>query len=92
MAYAITTSQCLPNVVYRYLERGPFVLPVFKVTPGTVLAIIASVFYLLAGWRRHKYVFGRTLGGSGVEQLDLTIPGYEPEYEAISSEGRILLV
>ena len=78
--------------MYRHLEPGPIVYPILKVTPGAVLALVAGIFYLLAGSRRHKYVFGRTLGGSGVEQLDLTIPGYEPEYEAVSSEGRILLV
>lgn len=70
-----------------------YTVPVFmyRFNVAVLSSLITASLFLLACILRHKYVFGRTLGGSGVEPIDLTLPGSGPQYPAISQEGRIRL-
>ena len=76
-SYTVTAMQRFGMVRYKLRWSAPFAW--FRFAPGSFLAAVACILYLVAGWRRQKYVFSRTLGGSGVEQMDLTLDGEEPE-------------
>jgi hypothetical protein len=90
LAYAFTCSLLGGN--YRLMPGTSIPLPLYRMNVACVLAIVTACLYLLACVVGHKYVFGRTLGGSGVEPIDLTLPGPGPQYPAVSQEGRIRLV
>jgi hypothetical protein len=91
LAYAISCSQVVGFARYYHLPGWSIPVPVWRMNIAVVFCIITSVLYLLACLLGHKYVFGRTLGGSGVEPMDLTLPGPGPLYPAVSQGGRIRL-
>ena len=92
LGYALACSIYVGNGYYRLIPGTSIWVPVYRMNVACVLAILTACLYLLAWVVGHKYVFGRTLGGSGVEPIDLTLPGPGPQYPAVSQEGRIQLV
>lgn len=92
LAYALTCSIGVGNNYYRLIPCTSIWVPVYRMNVARVLAIITACLYLLAWIVGYKYVFGRTLGGSGVEPIDLALPGPGPQYPAVSQEGRTQLV
>ncbi|KAI0817357.1 hypothetical protein GGR55DRAFT_620039 [Xylaria sp. FL0064] len=56
-----------------------------------ILAIAAVALYCTAAFLGHGFVFSQVLGGSGVEPMDFTIPGFGPELNSIEGEGSIRL-
>ena len=56
-----------------------------------LLAALATLLYFVALLKGHKIVFSRTLGGPGIEPMSLILHSLEPEYNAITDEGRIQL-
>jgi hypothetical protein len=89
LAYAIACSQAVGRPMF-HAPLG-FPIPMWRVNVALIFSLMTASLYLLACILQHKYVFGRTLGGSGVEPMDLTLPGSGPQYPAVSQEGRIQL-
>lgn len=90
LAYTITCSQVVGRPKYWSGSLGVSI-PVWRMNVAVVFSLTTSSLYLLAHMLHHRYVFGRTLGGSGVEPMDLTLPGPGPLYPVVSQEGRIRL-
>ncbi|KAI0913654.1 hypothetical protein F4823DRAFT_576050 [Ustulina deusta] len=57
----------------------------------SIFSISAAVLYCVAIFMEHGFVFSQVLGGSGVEPMDFTIPGFGPELNSIDGEGSIRL-
>jgi hypothetical protein len=51
-----------------------------------LFASAAAITYWLAQWAGHDYVFSRTLGGPGVELMNLVRTGRGPRYDSIGQE------
>lgn len=56
-----------------------------------VFAALATILYFMALLRGDDIVFSRTLGGPGIQPISLNLHSSEPEYNAITDEGRIRL-
>ncbi|KAI0523662.1 hypothetical protein F5B22DRAFT_591456 [Xylaria bambusicola] len=56
-----------------------------------VISFIAGVLYYVAEFLEHGFIFSQVFGGSGVEPVDFTIPGFGPELNYIEAEGSIHL-
>lgn len=93
LTYTIACSQVIGRPLYRSLPVGTTYISilVWRFNIAVAFSLITASLYLLAHILRHRYVFGRTLGGSGIEPIDLTLPGSGPQYPAVSQEGRIRL-
>jgi hypothetical protein len=98
LAFTIWTSLWVGNIRFFNKWSGQlFPEPFFVglVRPhfewAVVLAALATLLYLVALQQGHKVVFSKTLGGPGIEPMSLTLYSSEPEYNAITDEGRIQL-
>ena len=92
LAFTIWTSLWVGNIrFFRISARLPPALVKPHFEWPMVLAAIATVLYFLAFQKGHQTVFSRTLGGPGIEPMSLILHSSEPEYNAITDEGRIQL-
>jgi hypothetical protein len=90
LAFTIWTSLWVGNTrSFSNKWPGQLVRPYFEW--AVVLAALATLLYLVALQQGHKVVFSKTLGGPGIEPMSLTLYSSEPEYNAITDEGRIQL-
>jgi hypothetical protein len=80
------------RTVKGYRRRSRYMVYIIYSTPVLWLPLLAALLYVLAAFCGHSRVFSRTLGGSGVESMDLTLPIHNREYESVNQpEGQIRL-
>ena len=93
LCYVLMIGFWVPYNKTRYMRVGSQLVsvPTFRWEWIALFPCCAAILYAAAICRGHEYVFSRTLGGSGVEQMSLSLPGPGPDYEAVSEEGRIRL-